>query len=66
MGSDGLTIDSDGNLYLVGNGVTVFDKTGGKSEIFLSLKVGLPIYVSEAKISKVCISPQAKDCTESG
>jgi gluconolactonase len=28
MGSDGLTIDSDGNLYLVGRGVTVFDKTG--------------------------------------
>ena len=30
MGSDGLTIDSDGNLYLVGRGVTVFDKTGEK------------------------------------
>jgi gluconolactonase len=30
MGSDGLTIDSDGNLYLVGRGVTVFDKTGKK------------------------------------
>jgi gluconolactonase len=28
MGSDGLTIDSDGNLYLAGRGVTVFDKTG--------------------------------------
>jgi gluconolactonase len=30
MGSDGLTIDSEGNLYLVGRGVTVFDKTGKK------------------------------------
>jgi gluconolactonase len=30
MGSDGLTIDMDGNLYLVGRGVTVFDKSGKK------------------------------------
>ena len=28
MGSDGVTLDSEGNLYLTGNGVTVFDKTG--------------------------------------
>lgn len=28
MGSDGMTIDIEGNLYLTGNGVTVFDKTG--------------------------------------
>jgi gluconolactonase len=28
MGSDGMTIDSQGNLYLTGKGVTVFDKTG--------------------------------------
>ena len=28
MSSDGLTIDMEGNLYLVGRGVTVFDKTG--------------------------------------
>jgi gluconolactonase len=30
MGSDGMTIDVKGNLYLTGNGVTVFDKTGKK------------------------------------
>jgi gluconolactonase len=30
MGSDGMTIDSEGNLYLTGKGVTVFDKTGKK------------------------------------
>ena len=30
MGSDGMTIDSTGNLYLTGKGVTVFDKTGKK------------------------------------
>ena len=27
-GSDGMTIDAEGDLYLCGNGVTVFDKTG--------------------------------------
>jgi gluconolactonase len=30
LGSDGMTIDTDGNLYLTGHGVTVFDKTGKK------------------------------------
>ncbi len=28
LGSDGMTIDSEGNLYLTGRGVTVFDKSG--------------------------------------
>ena len=28
LGSDGMTIDADGNLYLTGRGVTVFDKAG--------------------------------------
>ena len=28
LGSDGMTIDTEGNLYLTGHGVTVFDKTG--------------------------------------
>lgn len=30
MGSDGMTLDSAGNLYLTGKGVTVFDKEGEK------------------------------------
>jgi len=30
MGSDGMTIDSEGNIYLTGNGVTIFDKNGKK------------------------------------
>lgn len=30
MGSDGMTIDSKGNIYLTGKGVTIFDKTGKK------------------------------------
>ena len=28
MGSDGMTIDKKGNVYLTGNGVTIFDKNG--------------------------------------
>jgi gluconolactonase len=28
MGSDGMTIDAEGNIYLTGRGVTVFDKSG--------------------------------------
>lgn len=32
LGSDGMTIDEQGNVYLSGNGVTVFDKTGKKIE----------------------------------
>lgn len=32
MGSDGMTIDEDGNLYLTGKGVFVFDKTGKQIE----------------------------------
>lgn len=28
MGSDGMTIDRKGNIYLTGKGVTIFDKTG--------------------------------------
>jgi gluconolactonase len=28
LGSDGMTLDAEGNVYLTGRGVTVFDKTG--------------------------------------
>jgi gluconolactonase len=30
LGSDGMTIDAEGNIYLTGNGVTIFDKAGKK------------------------------------
>jgi len=30
LGSDGMTMDADGNLYLTGKGVTVFDQAGKK------------------------------------
>jgi len=32
MGSDGMTIDADGNVYLTGDGVTVFNKKGRRIE----------------------------------
>lgn len=32
MGSDGMTIDSEGNVYLTGKGVSVFDASGKKIE----------------------------------
>jgi len=32
MGSDGMTIDNEGNVYLTGKGVFVFDKTGKQIE----------------------------------
>lgn len=31
-GSDGMTLDSEGNVYLTGRGVTVFDRTGKRIE----------------------------------
>ena len=30
LGSDGMTLDAEGNVYLTGRGVTAFDKTGKK------------------------------------
>jgi gluconolactonase len=31
MGSDGMTVDSKGNVYLTGKGVTVFNSKGEKN-----------------------------------
>jgi len=31
MGSDGMTIDTEGNIYLTGNGVTIFDRNGNQT-----------------------------------
>ena len=45
MGSDGMTIDTDGNIYLTGKGVTIFDKNG--------VQIG-NIAVPEAWTANVC------------
>jgi gluconolactonase len=34
LGSDGITLDEEGNLYLTGKGVRVFDKTGKEIQVF--------------------------------
>ncbi len=46
MGSDGMTIDSDGNIYLTGEGVTVYNKEGEQVA---------HIAVPEAWTANVCI-----------
>jgi gluconolactonase len=49
LGSDGMTIDEEGNLYLTGRGVTVFDKTGKQID---------HIDVPEPWSANVCFSGQ--------
>ena len=52
MGSDGMTIDDRGNIYLTGDGVTVFDKNGQKIAHF-------PI--SEDWTSNVCFGGKERN-----
>jgi gluconolactonase len=47
LGSDGMTLDNQGNLYLTGDGVTVFDSTGKQIE---------HIAVPEAWTANVCFA----------
>ena len=49
LGSDGMTIDAEGNLYLTGHGVTVFDKSGNRIQ---------HIDVPEKWSANVCIGGQ--------
>lgn len=52
MGSDGMTIDNQGNVYLTGNGVTVFDKNGKKIE---------QINIPEKWTANVCFGGKDRD-----
>ncbi len=52
MGSDGMTIDNQGNIYLTGRGVTVFDKEGKQIE---------HIAVPENWTANVCIGGKEQD-----
>lgn len=52
MGSDGMTIDDQGNIYLTGKGVTVFDKTGQKIAT---------IDINEPWTANVCFGGKDKD-----
>ena len=51
LGSDGMTIDQEGNVYLTGQGVTVFDKTGKQVE---------QIPIPEPWTANVCFGGKAK------
>ena len=51
LGSDGMTIDSEGDVYLTGQGVTVFDKTGAQI---------LKIPVAEGWTGNVCFGGRDK------
>jgi gluconolactonase len=51
LGSDGMTIDEEGHVYLTGKGVTVFDRTGKEIE---------HIEVNEPWTANVCFG--GKDC----
>lgn len=50
--SDGMTIDNNGNLYLAGKGVTVYDSTGNKIQHF---------DVPEERTSNVCFGGSKRD-----
>ena len=52
LGSDGMTIDTEGNVYLTGKGVTVFDKTGKQID---------HIEVKEPWTANVCFGGKDKD-----
>lgn len=53
MGSDGMTIDNEGNVYLTGNGVFVFSKTG---------KQIAHIEIGEPWTANVCFGGKDMDC----
>jgi gluconolactonase len=52
MGSDGMTIDNEGNVYLTGNGVTVFNPAGEKNE---------HIQIREPWTANVCFGGKDQD-----
>lgn len=51
MGSDGMTMDNEGNIYITGHGVTVFDKTGKQIE---------QIPIAEAWTGNICFCGKDK------
>jgi gluconolactonase len=52
LGSDGMTLDSAGNVYLTGRGVTVFDKAGKQIE-----KIAVP----ESWTANICFGGKERD-----
>ena len=58
MGSDGLTIDNEGNVYLTGRGSRSSTRKASRSRRFRSMPVGPPTFVSAARIARRCSSPR--------
>jgi gluconolactonase len=52
QGSDGMTLDSRGNVYLTGKGVTVYDPAGNKIE---------HIDIPEGWTANVCFGGKDRD-----
>ena len=66
-GSDGMTLDDEGNLYLTGKGVIVFDKAGKQIEqIHVPDEHGRRTSASAARTGTRCSSRRAPGSTESG
>ena len=51
LGSDGMALDTEGNLYLTGKGVIAFNPSVNKSRTLPFQKPGLPTLVLAEKIS---------------
>lgn len=67
QGSDGMTLDAEGHLYLTGDGVMVFDSQGQKIEqIRILTRVGPPTSPSVARIARRSSSRRAPASTPSG
>jgi len=58
-----MTIDNEGNVYLTGNGVSVFDPTGSKIAQIDVPRAGRQTSVLAGKIDILCSSRRAKDST---
>jgi gluconolactonase len=67
-GSDGMTLDNEGNLYLTGDGVMVFEtaRAGRSITSGSPTKRGRRTSASAARIDARCLSPQAPGCTGLG
>ena len=52
QGSDGMTLDEQGNIYLTGNGVTIFNKEGAQIAY---------INITTARTSNVCFAGKKKN-----
>ena len=60
-----MTIDNEGNIYLTGNGVTVFEPQGRQIDQIAVEERGLPTSASAARTFARCSLRPARASTES-